>query len=143
MNYSKLLHQALENTNWDYIVRSFRGIGVQWYGSEKLPTKKELIADLTEIIQATFEKLDSELTSTQTVTPHWIVCVEEEEDTKVLMLEVIFTPFALFIDSKGVNKTQTINLEKFKERLTIALDKENYEIAALVQEALNNYKAKN
>jgi hypothetical protein len=141
MNNSKLLHQVLENINWDYVTRSFRG-DVKWYGSEKVPTKNELIADLTEIVEVTFENLDADATVTQTVTPYWIVCIEEDEKTSELLLEVIFSPFAVFVNSKGVNKTKMVNSEKLRERLTIALRKENYELAGLIQDVLDQYDSK-
>lgn len=143
MNHSVLLHKALENINWDYVSRSFRGLGISWYGGERVPTKKELINDLTEIIEITFDNLESDPEATQTVTPHWIVCLEEDKETKELLLEVIFTPFALFINSKGsTDKTMSINIEKLKERLKMALQKENYELASLIQESLDNYNIK-
>lgn len=143
MNNSTLLHKALESVNWDYVHRSFRGLGVQWYGSEKMPSKKDLINDLTEIIEVTFENLEVDSEATQTVTSHWIVCLEEDEETKELLLEIMFTPITLFIGSKGaIDKTHSINLEKLKERLKIALQRENYELAGLIQETLDNYKIK-
>lgn len=142
VNNTKLLHQALENVNWDYVVRSFRGMDLQWYGSTKTPTRKELVADLTEIIQVTFENYETDET-TQTVTPYWIVCIEESENKKKgLAIEIIFTPFVVHVDSKGNNKTVDVNIGKFKERLNIALRKENYELAAIIQEVLDEYESK-
>jgi len=144
MNQNKLLHKALESVDWDYVTRSFRNLGLQWYGSEKVPTKKELITDLTEIIEVAFDSVDEENLSAQVITPHWIVCVEKDEQSKELLLEIIFTPFALFISSNDKNsKTTVINIEKLKQRLKIALEKESYEIAGLIQSTLDNYNKRN
>ena len=144
MNQNKLLHKALESVDWDYVTRSFRNLGLQWYGSEKVPTKKELITDLTEIIEVAFNSIDEENPSTQVITPHWIVCVEKDEQSEELLLEIIFTPFALFISSNDKSsKTTVINIEKLKQRLKIALEKESYEIAGLIQSTLDNYNKRN
>ena len=140
---NKLLHRALESVDWDYVTRSFQDLGLQWYGSKKVPTKKELITDLTEIIEIAFEDVSGEDNSTQLVTPHWIVCIEKDQSSDELLLEILFTPFALFISSS--NKTRKMinnNIEKLKQRLSMALERESYELAGIIQETLDNYNIK-
>lgn len=144
MNTSKLIHKTLENVNWDYVTRSFRGLGLQWYGSEKIPTKKELVTDLTEIIEAACEKLDTNSLTSQIVTPYWIVVAEQDEESKEVLLEVIFTPFVVLTSSeKENNQTTEMNREKLNNRLNIAVDKENYELATSIRGILDTYNKTN
>jgi len=142
---NKLLHKALESVDWDYVARSFQNLGLQWYGSEtKVPTKKELTTDLTEIIETAFNSVGEENMSTQIVTPHWIVCVEKDEGSDEVLLEILFTPFTLLTSSRDKSeKIENVNIDKLNQRLKMALEKENYELASLIQETLDNYNTKN
>lgn len=143
MSIDNLLHKALEKTDWDFVSRCFRSLGLKYYDTEHIPTKKELVTDLTEIIEATFELVNDEDETFQIVTPHWIVCLQKNEDSKEYLLEVIFTPLTLFASSKkDKDDTTTINHGKLKQRIDIALKKENYELAAKIQEVLDNYNTK-
>lgn len=141
MNRDKLLHKALESIDWDFVQGCFKTLKLDWYEQKKAPTKKELVEDVCELVATAYEQLDVEgETESQVVTNHWIVMLEYEEETNNLLLEIIFTPIAIFIASdEQTEKIDYIHtdMKKLKTRLKLALQNENYELAAKIKKILD------
>lgn len=138
MDKTTLLHNALQEIDWDLVHNNFKNFDLLWY-DDTTPTKKEIIEDVTELINVALDALDEDKNDnvqSQVVANHWIICAEKTEEDNEVLLEVLFTPTTSFVASSSESQKEAIQQEKLNERLKVALKNENYELAARIKKML-------
>lgn len=124
MKKEKLINNVVKSVNWDLVLYNMK----QLTPGRKI-TKLQLVEELTEILNNLIitEKR-------QIITDIWTINYEKEEGGDFI-LEVMFTPIVVWIDTL-TNSKKRDKISRLEQRLKLALEIEDYENAAKIRKSL-------
>lgn len=122
----KLVHDTLTRIDWNYVLDTFRRLKLSWY-ENKIPSKNDLILDLADLMKL------SQQSGKEVSTEHWIInyWVKNEKP----YFEIVFTPMVI-VTTLNPNMKE-IKVKRLKDRLSLALSTENYELAGKIKKNLD------
>lgn len=129
----ELIHTALSQINWDFVLTAFKTLQLPWY-EKKIVTKNDLINDLASLIQNAFDNEGTEI-----VTEYWVVIFIDFENDPYL--EIIFTPMAVTINANQENKNSK-RIEELKSRIKLHQELEEYELCHCYKQQLDKLEKK-
>src|SRR4051812_41272492 len=129
-NKEKTIHNVIKQVNWELVLHNVKQLNLG-----KQITKLELVEELAEILNNVIIS-----DKTHLVTDLWTISYEKSDEGNFI-LEVMFTPIIIWIDTFSKNnKKQKVN--KLEQRLKLALEIEDYEKASKIKKSLEKLAPK-